>query len=346
MPRTKSRRTEPFKNQPFNKQRMIKRTIQRTTATLLLAALAIPSMGQDLLANQAPVDKKMRAVDSIAIQRLYEQEGVDDPAADLYPNWEDRFINAFGDVELPKEYKVDLRHFSMPTTNRIVTSNYGYRPRFRRQHKGIDINANRGDTIRAAFDGKVRIAEFQAGGYGNVVVIRHPNGLETVYGHLSKQLTRKGDVVKAGQPIGLAGNTGFSKGTHLHFETRLLGEYIDPAKLFDFENQDVTGDFYIFRGRGRGTLLGKHDPNASQDEGSELAQAEDEEDVTYNSSELNQQAARSARAAKNTRFHKVRRGETLSSIARKHGISVSRLARANGLSTKAKVRVGQILKYS
>jgi murein DD-endopeptidase MepM/ murein hydrolase activator NlpD len=325
---------------------MIKTVIKKTTAALLLAALALPSYGQDLLARQAPVDKKMRAVDSIAIQRLFEQENVDDPAADLYPNWEDRFINAFGDVELPKEYKIDLRHFSMPTTNRIVTSNYGYRPRFRRQHKGLDINANRGDTIRAAFDGKVRIVEYQKGGYGNVVVIRHSNGLETVYGHLSKHLTQKGAAVKAGDPIGLAGNTGFSKGTHLHFETRLLGEYIDPAKLFDFENQDVTGDFYVFRGRGRGTLLGKHDPNVPQSEDVDLAQAETEEEVTYNSSELNKQAARNARAAQNTRFHKVRKGETLSSIARKHGITVAKLARANGISTKAKIRVGQILKYS
>ena len=327
---------------------MIKTVIKKTTAALLLAALALPSYGQDLMARQAPVDKKMRAVDSVAMQRLFEQENMDDPAADLYPNWEDRFINAFGNVELPKEYKIDLRHFSMPTTNRIVTSNYGYRPRFRRQHKGLDINANRGDTIRAAFDGKVRIVEYQKGGYGNVVVIRHPNGLETVYGHLSKHLTKKGASVKAGEPIGLAGNTGFSKGTHLHFETRLLGEYIDPAKLFDFENQDVTGDFYVFRGRGRGTLLGKHDPNAPHGEETDLAQAENEteEEVTYNSSELNKQAARNARAARNTRFHKVRKGETLSSIARKHGITVAQLARANGISTRAKIRVGQILKYS
>lgn len=323
---------------------MIGPFIRKTTATLLLATLALPSMGQDLLARQAPVDKKMRAVDSVAIQRLFQQENLENPAADLYPNWEDRFINAFGDVELPKEYKIDLRHFCMPTTNRIVTSNYGYRRRFRRQHKGLDIDANVGDTIRAAFDGKVRIVEFQRGGYGNVVVIRHSNGLETVYGHLSKHLTQKGNIVKAGEPIGLAGNTGRSFGAHLHFETRLLGEYIDPSKLFDFAHQDVTGDYYVFRGRGRGTILGKHDPNAPKDEeGAELAQAEGgEEAVVYASSE----EAKNSRAAKNTRIHKVRKGETLSSIAKKHGTTVARLAKANGLSTKSKLRVGQILRYS
>ena len=316
--------------------------IQRTATVLAFAACLCPVMGQDLIARQAPIDKKMRAVDSVEIQRLFQQENIENPATNLYPDWEDSYINLYANVELPSEYKIDLRGFCMPTANRIVTSNYGYRPRFRRQHKGIDINAYKGDTIRAAFDGKVRIVTFQKGGYGNVVVIRHPNGLETVYGHLSKHLTEKDKNVKAGDPIGLAGSTGRSTGTHLHFETRLLGEYIDPAKLFDFEHQDVTGDFYVFKGRGRGTLLGKHVANSTSE--SELAQIE-EEDVTYNSSET-AKSSRNKRSARNTRIHKVRSGETLSSIARKHGTSVKALCRANGISTKTKLRVGQILKYS
>ena len=304
-------------------------------------ALAAPhASAQDLLARQAPVDKKMRAVDSIAIQKLLQTEELEDPAAELYPNWDDNQINLYGGIALPNEYKIDLRGFCMPTTNRIVTSNYGYRPRFRRQHKGIDINANKGDTIRAAFDGKVRVVDYQPSGYGNVVVIRHPNGLETVYGHLSKHLTKRDKVVKAGDPIGLAGDTGFSFGTHLHFETRLLGEYIDPAKLFDFANQDVTGDFYVFKGRGRGTLLGKHEANGEN--GSN-------EEVRYNSSEsaaAKAQAKRDAQQAARTRIHKVKRGETLSSIARRHGTTVDKLRRMNGLRKSSKIRPGQILKYS
>jgi murein DD-endopeptidase MepM/ murein hydrolase activator NlpD len=228
----------------------------------------------------------------------------------------------------------------MPTSNRIVTSNYGYRPRFRRQHKGIDINATKGDTIRAAFDGKVRVVDYQPSGYGNVVVIRHPNGLETVYGHLSKHLTKRDKVVKAGYPIGLAGDTGFSFGTHLHFETRLLGEYIDPAKLFDFASQDVTGDFYVFKGRGRGTLLGKHEANGENDSN---------EEVRYNSSEsaaAKAQAKRDAQQSARTHIHKVKRGETLNSIARRHGTTVAKLRRMNGLRKSSKIRPGQILKYS
>lgn len=327
---------------------MRKTSLKYVTGILLLTGLTLPVHGQDLLARQAPVDKKMRAVDSVAIQRLFEQENIEDPAAEIYPDWEDKFINAYGNVELPQELKIDLRHFCMPTTNRIVTSNYGYRRRFRRQHKGIDINANHGDTIRAAFDGKVRVVTFQRGGYGNVVVIRHANGLETVYGHHSKNLVSVGDVVKAGTPIGLAGRTGRSTGVHLHFETRLLGEYIDPSKLFDFPNQDVTGDFYVFRGRGRGTLLGKHDANAFRLDAGDVAMAEEglNEEITYNSSESSQSKQRAQRAARNTRIHKVRSGETLSSIAKKHGTTVAKLCRANGISKNAKLRIGQILKYS
>ena len=114
-------------------------------------------------------------------------------------------------------------------------------------HKGLDIKVYIGDTIRAAFSGKVRIVRYEANGYGNYVVIRHNNGLETIYGHLSRQLVHENQTVRAGQPIGLGGNTGLSTGSHLHFETRLCGVALNPALFFDFRNQDVTGDFYTFR---------------------------------------------------------------------------------------------------
>ena len=324
---------------------MIVQFIKHTTAALLLTLCTTPMAAQDMIARQAPVDHKMRAIDSVEIQRLFQQEDLENPASDLYPNWENKYINAYGNIQLPSEYKIDLRHFCMPINNRVVTSNYGYRRKFRRQHKGLDINAYYGDTIRAAFDGKVRVVTFQRGGYGNVVVIRHPNGLETVYGHMSRQLVKELQHVKAGDPIGLAGNTGRSFGVHLHFETRFLGEYIDPAKLFDFANQDVTGDFYVFRGRGRGTLLGKHDNRGGEMDLAQADASETSEEVTYQSSETASEK-RATRGSRNTRIHKVRSGETLSTIARKHGTTVDRLCRANGISAKTKLRVGQILKYS
>ena len=111
----------------------------------------------------------------------------------------------------------------MPTPNTRITDVFGYRPRRRRAHYGLDIKVYVGDTIRAAFDGKVRVVKNQGRrGYGKYVVIRHDNGLETVYGHLSKQLVDTNQLVKAGEPIALGGNTGRSTGSHLHFETRFL----------------------------------------------------------------------------------------------------------------------------
>lgn len=129
-----------------------------------------------------------------------------------------------------------MSNYCIPTDHRIVTSHFGYRPAYKRYHKGVDLKVYIGDTVRSAFDGVVRIVRYEPNGYGKYVVIRHYNGLETVYGHLSKHLVHVNDSVKAGDPIGLGGNTGRSTGSHLHFETRLLGEAINPELLFDFIN--------------------------------------------------------------------------------------------------------------
>ena len=127
-----------------------------------------------------------------------------------------------------------------------VTSNYGYRPKFGRMHKGVDLRLKSNDTVVAAFDGKVRVVNYEGKGYGNYVIIRHPNGLETVYGHLNKHLVKENQVVKAGEPIGLGGSTGRSTGPHLHFETRFMGYAINPAAIFDFANHCTHTDQYTF----------------------------------------------------------------------------------------------------
>ena len=127
-----------------------------------------------------------------------------------------------------------------------LTSQYGYRRRFRRMHKGVDLKVQIGDTIRAAFDGKVRLTNFERRGYGYYVIVRHENGLETVYGHLSGFLVKPDQYVKAGDPIALGGNTGRSTGPHLHFETRFMGYPINPMAIFDFANQTVHTDTYTF----------------------------------------------------------------------------------------------------
>lgn len=117
--------------------------------------------------------------------------------------------------------------FVMPAVGRL-TSPFGYRPRFRRMHRGVDIAVRTGDTIRAAYDGVVAYRGREPRGYGNYMVITHSGGIETLYGHLSEFIAESGQSVRAGQAIGLGGNSGRSTGSHLHFETRYRGMAVDP----------------------------------------------------------------------------------------------------------------------
>lgn len=182
----------------------LKKTIKTLAISAILALAAQPVAAQDLLARQAPVDRKMKAVDTLALQKIIEKENAQSPAAELYDEWDNKY--AHRGSELPDSFRINLRHFCMPTPSRVVTSNFG--ARWGRMHKGLDIKVYIGDTIRAAFAGKVRIVRYEGGGYGNYIVIRHPNGLETIYGHLSKQLVEENQDVRAGEVIGLGGNTG------------------------------------------------------------------------------------------------------------------------------------------
>ena len=301
---------------------------------------SLPSQGQDLLARQAPVDRKMKAVDSIVLHRLIEQETFENPAGDLYEEW-DNELTHYSSSALPDEATIDLRGFCMPTPSRVITSNFG--ARWGRQHKGLDIKVYIGDTIRAAFSGKVRIVKYEPKGYGKYVVIRHYNGLETYYGHMSKQLVRENEEVKAGDPIGLGGNTGRSTGSHLHFETRICGVAINPALMFDFRNQDVTSDFYTYR-RSRYAaesaqatrLRGVSGNNGN----GRFDTDEDEDDLEMAI------AAPSASFSSEVHFHKVKKGETLQSIARKCHTTVDALCKLNRIGKSIRLMPGQILKYN
>ena len=306
----------------------------KTLAILALASMsALPVMAQDLLARQAPIDRKMKAVDSVALHRLILNEQIETPAADLYEDWNNKYAHRA--TALPDTFKINLRGFCMPTDNRVVTSNFG--ARWGRQHKGIDVKVYIGDTIRAAFSGKVRMVKYEAGGYGKYVVIRHGNGLETIYGHMSKHLVAEDEIVEAGQPIGLGGNTGRSTGSHLHFETRLCGVALNPALMFDFKNQDVVGDYYMFY---RDTYQ-KESIVANRLRGvngrGDIASDEDMELVI---------AAPEATYTKNVKFHKVKSGETLSSIARKRHTTVNAICKLNRIGKNIRLMPGQILKYN
>ena len=315
---------------------MIK-TLKKIFAIAVVSFVTVPMQGQDLLARQAPIDRKMKAVDSVALNRLIQLEQLASPAADLYLDWENQY--AHRETALPDTFQIDLRGFHMPTSSRVLTSNFGVR--WGRQHKGLDIKVYTGDTIYAAFSGKVRVVNYEARGYGKYVVIRHYNGLETIYGHLSKHLVIPDQEVRAGEPIGLGGNTGRSTGSHLHFETRLCGVALNPALMFDFYNQDVIGDFYTFR---RSTYS-RESAQANRLRGvggSASASSDDDQLYTQNANRRSAAAA----SASNTRFHKVQRGETLSSIARKRNTTIDAICKLNRISKTMKLRPGQILKYN
>ena len=306
--------------------------ILKTLAFLALATMSsLPTMGQDLLARQAPIDTKMKAVDSVALHRLIETESYyEAPAADLYDDWDNTHAHSHA-TELPDTFRISLKDFCMPTDSRVLTSNFG--SRWGRQHKGLDIKVYIGDTIRAAFDGRVRVVRYEGRGYGKYVVIRHDNGLETYYAHMSKQLVSEDQDVRAGDPIGLGGNTGRSTGSHLHFETRLCGMALNPALMFDFRNQDVVDDYFTFRK----SSYQRESQAATRLRGANVGSGEDVELAT---------AAPAASYAQESRFHKVKKGETLFSIAKKRGTTVDTIMKLNHLKKNSKLKAGQILKFN
>ena len=306
--------------------------IKKLAVLAFAAFVATPVAAQDLLAKQAPVDRKMKAVDSMVLKRIIEQEERYNPSADLYEDWNN--VYAHRETTLPDSFRIDLRGFHMPTDNRVVTSNFG--SRWGRQHKGLDIKVYIGDTIRAAFSGKIRIVKYEPKGYGKYVVIRHHNGLETIYGHMSKHLVVENQEVKAGDPIGLGGNTGRSTGSHLHFETRLCGVALNPALLFDFRNQDVVGDFYMFRR----SKYAAESAMATRLRGVGGVTAGD------NDQDDELEIATAPRTSSNVHFHKVKKGDTLQAIARKHHTTIAKLCELNHIGKNIRLRPGQILKYN
>ena len=286
-------------------------SIIKTGLVAVAAMVSLSSFSQDLIARQAPIDKKLKSVDSLALQKQIRAEQSEYPALSLYPNWNNQYVHAYGNAIIPDTYTIDLTGFHMPTPSTKITSPFG--PRWRRMHNGLDLKVNIGDTIVAAFDGKVRIVKYERRGYGKYVVIRHDNGLETVYGHLSKQLVEENQLVKAGEVIGLGGNTGRSTGSHLHFETRFLGIAINPIFMFDFPKQDIVAGTYTFRKTKGVRSAGSHDTQVA--------------DGTI-------------------RYHKVKSGDTLSRIAKVRGVSVSTLCKLNRIKPTTTLRIGQVLRCS
>lgn len=284
----------------------------KIVAVVVLMLASSNVFGQDLLARQAPIDRKLKAIDSVALIRQIHKEMAAYPAYSLYPDWNNSRVHAFGNIAIPDSFRIDMTGFCMPTSNTKITSKFG--PRRRRMHNGLDVKVYIGDTIRAAFSGKVRMVKYERRGYGQYIVIRHENGLETVYGHLSKQLVKEDQYVEAGEVIGLGGNTGRSTGSHLHFETRFLGQAINPALLFDFEKQDIVADSYLFQ-KGRNRYRNNRNANVITSDG----------DIQY---------------------YKVRKGDSLARISQKTGTSIDALCKLNRITRRTTLRIGQVLRCS
>ena len=231
--------------------------------------------------------------------------------------WEQEHIHAYSDVtlaSLPSEVDLlltdSLHGWACPIKGTVTS---GWKFRRHRDHKGTDIALTTGDTIRAAFDGKVRVVRevADAGGYGNLIVVRHANGLETYYAHLSKHLVAENELVRAGEVIGLGGSTGRSTGPHLHFEVRYMGKPFDAERIFDFPNGQLRDTLFTLK---------KHYFNIY----SHYGQTDKE------SSQTTERIV-----------HIIRSGDTLGALARKYHTTVARLCKLNGISATKTLRLGQ-----
>lgn len=229
------------------------------------------------------------------------------PAADLYTSWEINnlfpkkdMLQLKGDTCVRLTLEGDLQGDYFHPYNGVVTSGFGWRDSA--QHNGIDIDLKKGDKVSAAFDGMVRVAK-NCGGFGNVVIIRHYNGLETVYAHLSKIKVKTGQVILAGQVIGLGGSTGHSTGSHLHFECRFKGVPINPKYLISFSGQKLVCN-----------------------------------EITIKKTKWGLAAYPT-----NIKVYIVQKGDTVSDIAKHFATTTNSIKEMNGLPYKTRLRVGQVI---
>ena len=209
------------------------RFVLRTCVALCLLSYSCRSVAQNSSENKTntekPTESKGARERNNLLQRLFYYN---DMAGDRVR------LRTLPIDSLPDEVNIrlvgDTSEFCFPMKN-VITSPYGWRSRWNRPHRGVDILLRTGEPVRCCFPGTVRIAR-PMGGYGNLVVVRHPNGLETVYAHMSKILVRQSQQVQAGDTLGLGGSTGHSTGPHLHFEVRFQYEPFDPEWILDFRN--------------------------------------------------------------------------------------------------------------
>jgi murein DD-endopeptidase MepM/ murein hydrolase activator NlpD len=206
------------------------------------------------------------------------------------------------------------QNWSEPVPRSFITSEFGRRGY--RWHYGVDLELDTGDSILAVWDGVVRLTNWDGGGYGNYVLVRHYNGLETLYGHLSDIQCTVGQIVQAGDLLAKGGNTGRSSGPHLHFEVRYQGIPLNPMEIFDFNGKTIRS----------------HNFRLSPETFDYLGQ---------------RGGGRSGGGGYRTRrvyYHRIRKGDTLGSLSRKYGVSVSTLKKLNGMGKSTGLSAGKRLR--
>ena len=312
----------------------MKKTVLHTTilTALLVPILSFASIGDK---NKKISDDKKRKKDDTTqtVSTSIAYDDVDSllmfPSHDLYGTWdtaschpnlfEQQFAGDSATVYLLDDWNCG---FTMPYTG-TITSEFGWRRR--RPHYGTDIGLHTGDTVVAAFDGKVRIARFM-GGYGNVVIIRHNNGLETVYAHLSKILVQPEEAVVSGMQIGLGGKTGHSYGSHLHFEIRYLGKAIDTEDLVDYQKNELKNSSFVIYKSDFGAKYDLRSIHAHQ-----VVSRSHAAPVSY-------------KATASGGFVYVKKGDTLDKIACRNHTTIVALCKKNGIKSTKVLKLGQKLR--
>lgn len=240
--------------------------------------------------------------------------------------WQCDKINPYKDVVLNTPFLIefDQSTFSHPVDiDIVVTSRFGRRRRG--PHRGLDIDLVTGDYVRSVLPGKVRFVGYSRG-HGKTVVVRHANDVETVYAHLSGYTVKTNDIIKEGQIIGLGGNTGNSRGSHLHLEVRYKGVCIHPEYVFNFDGSKTIHSKFLWVTNGW-----KSPSMHSSYKQSDISPLETEVDaIAFQKNE--------------PRYYKVRSGDTLSGISRKHGIRLSHICKINSISSSSILRIGQTLR--
>ena len=243
-------------------------------------------------------------------------------------NWDTSKIHAYN-VELkdlPMSMVIDLvdtlKSYHYPFKGR-VTSKYG--PRRRGIHQGTDIDLETGDPIYATFDGRVRHTTYVARGYGHLIIIRHDNGLETFYAHLSEVNVKPGDWVTAGQVIGKGGNTGRSTGSHLHYEMRYKGHSFDPERLINFTTGDLRRETFLLKR----TYFSPYS-RFTQDFEEEVQSVEEDKKIEKEAAAM--------------KYHTVRKGDTLGRIAINNGTTITKICQLNGIKKTTVLQIGRRLR--